>query len=76
MALGELPQPALLPYSGPMTICPKCGKAGCVGTHWHLRAQRDRKFACSSFRPGEHLCRLCGNCGYRWIEATADQGST
>jgi hypothetical protein len=24
---------------------------------------------------GEHLCRLCRNCGYGWVEACADRRS-
>lgn len=69
-------------YSGAMVACPKCGMTG-VETHYHGglpypgENPRGDKWACWIHKPRtEHLCRLCGNCGYDWIEATADSTST
>jgi len=71
-------------YSGPGGQCPKCG-AGGVQTEWHgsggvlaPRKMGRREPPCK-YEPdlavfggeGEHLCRLCLNCGYGWVEACA-----
>ena len=69
--------------SGPRIKCPKCGMTG-VLTEWHwagsVRAPKQmagREPPCKNIRElgeiraGEHLCRLCRNCGYGWPEALA-----
>jgi hypothetical protein len=76
-------QPAVLPaYSGPAGACPKCGQPDAL-TAWHwagggLAPQElgGRAPACGELGDlvgpgvqGEHLCRLCGTCGYGWAEA-------
>jgi hypothetical protein len=61
---------------------------GVVLTRWHWAAQRaEQEIAghrppCAGrtdlLRPGgrgEHLCRLCLNCGYGWLEACTGQGT-
>jgi hypothetical protein len=72
-------------YSGPGAGCPKCG-AGGIQTEWHhaggaLAPQKmARREPPCKHRPdlaefggqGEHLCRICLNCGYGWAEACAD----
>jgi hypothetical protein len=55
-------------YSGDAT-CPKC-KAR-VSTHWHVMGGYVSS-RCRRLEIGEHLCRICGNCGYGWVEACAD----
>jgi len=71
-------------YTGPGGSCPKC-EAGGVLTEWHkaggMLAQKKvagREAPCRHCRDlagfggeGEHLCRLCANCGYGWVEACA-----
>lgn len=58
-------------YSGAVATCPKCD-AGTIETTYHLT-----NIECFYSRPeadGEHLCRICRNCGYKWPEACADSG--
>jgi hypothetical protein len=69
-------------YSGPDATCPKC-KAGAVPTVWHPgpvwqeKTSRGTEWLCQyarEIRPPaqrQHLCRLCGNCGFNWPEALA-----
>jgi hypothetical protein len=70
----------LPPYSGPGGRCPKCQVPCAASTQWHwaalaLRPQAGPAPACGELSlldtpvDGEHLCRLCGNCGYGWAEA-------
>jgi hypothetical protein len=69
----------LKPFSGLIASCPKCG-SGDVAVHWHaesalLSLSGARKWPCRYKGDiGEHLCRLCGTCGYSFMEATADSG--
>jgi hypothetical protein len=73
----------LAPYSGPGGRCPKCQVPCAASTEWYWAAvalapreqPRGRAPACGELGllgmpvEGEHLCRLCGNCGYGWAEA-------
>jgi hypothetical protein len=79
MAMTGLPA-----YSGPRIPCPKCGVSG-VLTEWHRAGgclapgkMSGREPPCNNRDDlaaiggkGEHLCRLCVNCGYGWVEACA-----
>jgi ssDNA-binding Zn-finger/Zn-ribbon topoisomerase 1 len=72
-------------YSGTGAKCPKCGRPG-VTTEWHRaggvlapKKEAGPEPPCKSIRAletlrgeGEHLCRLCPNCGYGWAEACMD----
>jgi hypothetical protein len=71
----------LPPYSGPDGPCPRCGVPGAM-TEWHwagLLASADmagRRPPCAERADlavldgaGEHLCRVCLNCGHGWPEA-------
>lgn len=77
-------------YSGPAK-CPKCRSY--VSTEWHwgggIFAPKkggdgaESSYPCHSISDlseigeGEHLCRVCQNCGYGWVEACADsEGET
>lgn len=71
-------RPLLPPYSGTRGPCPKCGLRG-VGTNWHMSLPypvenpRGDRWTCWKYPPRcEHLCRLCNNCGYGWIEAVVE----
>ena len=78
--IAELPA-----YSGPGGACPKC-RVGGVLTEWHRaggvlgpRQMAQRESPCKLRTDlqafggkGEHLCRLCRNCNYGWVEACAD----
>jgi hypothetical protein len=79
----------LAPYSGPGGRCPKCQVPYASGTEWHWatvafasQVQRGRAPACGELGllgmpvEGEHLCRLCTNCGYGWAEACAVPAGT
>jgi hypothetical protein len=79
------PAAGLPAYSGPLGSCPKCGSRG-AETHYHTAggglglkkiagqaAPCQRIESLSRLLGGEHLCRLCGNCGYGWVEACVDQ---
>ena len=71
-------------YTGPGGYCPKCGGGG-VLTEWHHvggalapSKMAHRKPPCRHHSDlakfggeGEHLCRLCTNCGYGWVEGCA-----
>jgi len=75
-------------YTGPGGYCPKCGAAG-VLTEWHHiggvlgpAKMARREPPCKSYPglaefggEGQHLCRLCPNCGYGWVEACADSAA-
>jgi hypothetical protein len=78
---------ALPAYSGPDGPCPRCGLPGAM-TEWHWAgplAPQDMagcRPPCAGHAElavlggeGEHLCRLCLNCGYGWTEACAGQGT-
>lgn len=73
----------LPPYSGREGCCPKCGEDGATTTFHDgpemKESPRGTRWHCERFSlAGEHLCRLCVNCGYNWPEATlnsAQQGS-
>jgi predicted RNA-binding Zn-ribbon protein involved in translation (DUF1610 family) len=72
-------------YSGLGAECPKCGRPF-ADTEYHRAGggfapekTGDREPPCKSIPAlqrldgeGEHLCRLCPNCGYGWAEACAD----
>lgn len=63
--MDELPA-----YSGPLATCPKCKAGTNVLTIYH------RSWDPCEYRPsGEHLCRVCKNCSYGWVEACADGGT-
>jgi len=80
---------ALASYSGPGGRCPKCQVPCASGTEWHWAAvalapkEQQRRWApaCGELGllgtpvEGEHLCRLCTNCGYGWAEACAAPAS-
>lgn len=70
-------------YSGPDTACPKCGSPRLL-TQWHwaggVFAPKEMDGRQAPCRPmddlsgprGEHLCRMCRDCGYGWPEACLD----
>lgn len=62
--------PALPPFSGRPTCCPKCG-AG-LNTVWHPKDLGC--FRMEAGLPREHLCRVCPICKWWRVEATADTG--
>jgi hypothetical protein len=74
-------------YTGPEGHCPRCGVPGAV-TEWHWAVPpppRDggRRPPCAGHvelavwdGKGEHLCRVCLNCGYGWSEACTDPAAT
>lgn len=78
-AMTDLPA-----YTGPEGKCPKCGEYG-GRTEWHWAGGvlapekmarreppcKDIEDLASFGGEGEHLCRLCPNCGYGWVEACA-----
>lgn len=61
----------LPPFSGRNTSCPKCGMS--VDVAWHLLGLQ-KGFPCWNDPPDcdEHMCRVCPECGYGWMEAPAD----
>jgi hypothetical protein len=77
MAMADLPA-----YSGILASCPKCGRPG-ADTEYHRaggifapRKTAGREPPCQNLPAlealggeGEHLCRMCPNCGYGWAEA-------
>ena len=77
--MGDLPA-----YSGRGARCPKCGTHDAL-TEWHRFGGAFAPREMTGRRPpfkdsgalsglgGEHLCRLCGSCGYGWPEACADR---
>jgi hypothetical protein len=82
-AMTGAARPGLPAYTGPGGRCPKCQVPCASATEWHWAAvafpsreqQRGRAPACGELGllgipvDGEHLCRLCTNCGYGWAEA-------
>lgn len=70
----------LPPYSGRCAQCPKYETG--VSAEWHVTGgafaperKGDREYPCKRNRDlfrKEHLCRICQNCGYGWVEACAD----
>lgn len=81
MAMTELPA-----YTGPGGCCPKCGAGGVqteyhrLGGCWAPDKTCGRESPCknrselSAIKGSEHLCRVCRNCGYGWVEACAVNG--
>jgi hypothetical protein len=77
----------LPPYSGLDGRCPRCGVSGAMTEcHWAAPfAPQDmagRKPPCARHRElaatdgtGEHLCRVCLNCGHGWTEACTGAGT-
>jgi ribosomal protein S27AE len=76
-------------YTGPGGYCPKCGAGGVLTEHhWAGGALGPKKMSrreppCKDSDDlaafggeGEHLCRLCANCGYGWVEACTDNPSS
>jgi hypothetical protein len=58
-------------YSGQIALCPKCD-ASIITTIYHTT-----NIGCFHWRDGadgEHLGRICRNCGYKWPKACADSG--
>jgi hypothetical protein len=68
-------------YTGPDGHCPQCGIPGAM-TEWHWavppepRGMAGRRPPCAGHAglavwdgQGQHLCRVCLNCGYGWAEA-------
>ena len=68
-------------YTGPDGHCPRCGIPGAM-TEWHWAVPAEpqgmagRRPPCAGRTQlavrdghGEHLCRVCLNCGYGWTEA-------
>jgi hypothetical protein len=68
-------------YSGPLAVCPKCRTPG-ASMKWHSlggafaprkRGEITSSYPCRRIRDLDgHLCRVCRNCGYGWVEASAD----
>jgi len=56
--------------------CPKCRSPRVISVVFHRCFKRG--FPCyeDDLALGEHLCRVCGRCGYGWCEATAEAGAT
>ena len=72
-------------YTGPGGDCPKCG-AGGVLTEWHYTGKvtfpGDKPYPCGSRSDlnggrgqSQHLCRICANCGFGWVEACIGNGN-
>lgn len=82
-AVADLPA-----YSGPDGTCPLCGFAGAM-TEWHWAQVPPAPQGTAGCRApcaghpglavwdggGEHLCRVCLNCGYGWTEACTGPGA-
>lgn len=78
----------LAPYTGPGGYCPKCGAAGVqteyhwAGGCWAPDKTCGRESPCkshselSAIEGSEHLCRVCKNCGYGWVEACKGSDDT
>jgi hypothetical protein len=69
-------KPELVPF-GFSAVCGKCGSEN-IRTTWHPLPVRiigaAEEDACARFFPdqiGEHLCRACRDCGFRWCEAVS-----
>lgn len=70
-------------YSGQTVDCPKCGPAVATTTFHHgtmigKKNPHGDGWVCGrmwrTLPHGGHLCRLCKNCGYGWVEACIDSG--
>lgn len=75
-------------YTGPDGSCPRCGLPGAM-TEWHWAAPHAPGEMAGRLPPcaghdelavldgaGEHLCRVCLNCGYGWPEACLRRDGT
>lgn len=75
-------------YSGPSGFCPACGLPGAM-TEWHWAGplappdMAGRRPPCAHRTDlavldgtGEHLCRVCLNCGHGWPEACTGQAAS
>jgi hypothetical protein len=67
----------LLPPFNPTARCPKCG-CGFLRTHYCMDAHypHDARLKMLDKTLGEHLDRVCDDCGYTWLEQTIDTPMT